>query len=181
MTNTACRSDCKRKPSAARTSFDIAFEAATTSTAVALLLQPLQGRNRDEPSSSSAAGKPPAEAQQRIVKQAARIQQLEATIANKRKDTSQRGRGRGRGRGNRNVRGRGDGGGGEILSLSQSFATMTMKLPPGSPTGPPGDKICLGYNNGQCNKAVPGQKCPRGWRVCCKPGCQLAHTMVNHR
>ena len=168
-----------------KTSFQLAFVAATTSTEVALLLQPLQGRSRDEASSSSATGRTSATDRQRIDKQSAHIQRLEATIANnKRKATDQpgqRGRGRGRGRGAGNGRGRGRGDGDGILTLTQAMATMTLNLPPGSSTGPPGDSICFNYNTGKCTQAVPGQRCRIGWHVCCKPGCQQAHTMISHR
>ena len=123
--------------------------------------------------------------EQRIDKQAAHIQRLEATIANnKRKypdQPGQRGRGRGRGRGAGNGRGRGRGGGDDVMTLAQALSTMTLKLPSGNTSGPPGDDVCCRFNVGKCTRAVPGQWCPTGWHVCCKPGCQLAHAMINHR
>ena len=164
-----------------KTSFQLAFVAATTSTEVALLLQPLQGRSRDEASSSTTSVRAPP-----VDKQKARIQQLEATITNlnKRKTfdpPGQHGRGRGRGRGGGGGRGRGRGRGDGFMSLTEAMASMTLKLPAGTAVGSPGDPVCYNFNLGKCTRAVPGQRCPVGWHVCCKPGCQQAHTMANHR
>ena len=167
-----------------KTAFELAFVAATTSTAVALLLQPLQGRNRDEASSSSASSRAPASDKARIERQAEHIKKLEASLASKRKapdQPGQRGRGRGRGRGAGNGRGRGRGGGDDVMNITQAMATMTLKLPPGNTSGPPGDAICFNFNVGKCTRGVPGQRCATGWHVCCKPGCQQVHAMIAHR
>ena len=49
---------------------------------------------------------------------------------------------------------------------------------------PAGDNICYAFNINGCQDAKPGDKCPRGWHLCCKPGCINAtggkHSFTTH-
>ena len=42
------------------------------------------------------------------------------------------------------------------------------------------EPICYGYNLAGCDKAAPGVKCPKGWHVCCRPGCFQHHGQRAH-
>lgn len=51
-----------------------------------------------------------------------------------------------------------------------------------SPTAQ-GDPICFAFNSssGCSEKGVTaGQRCRRGWHVCCEPKCQLPHSLQEH-
>ena len=61
----------------------------------------------------------------------------------------------------------------------------TVKMPPElvgqSPMTDQGEPICYSYNLDGCNEAAPGQRCPKGWHVCTRPGCQAVHSQRNHK
>ena len=43
-----------------------------------------------------------------------------------------------------------------------------------------GEPICFDYNLDGCTKARSGEKCKKGWHVCCKPGCFKPHPVKGH-
>ena len=55
-----------------------------------------------------------------------------------------------------------------------------------SPKTAQGQRLCYGYNLGQCTAAAPGQDCPRGKHGCMEPtgaggtACGAAHTCAEH-
>ena len=38
-----------------------------------------------------------------------------------------------------------------------------------------GEPICFGFNLETCSSVAPGQKCGKGWHICCKPKCGKPH------
>eukprot|EP00973_Karenia_brevis_P055021 7649607-Karenia_brevis.AAC.1 len=46
-----------------------------------------------------------------------------------------------------------------------------------------GRPLCYAFNipHQGCTNAQPGGRCPRGFHLCCVPGCEQAHTMSNHQ
>ena len=44
-----------------------------------------------------------------------------------------------------------------------------------------GEPICFAYNLDGCDKASPGQRCPKGWHCCMRPGCGKPHGQRDHR
>ena len=45
-----------------------------------------------------------------------------------------------------------------------------------------GEPMCWEYNMQGCSGAKPGERCPRGWHVCCSPGCGKAdHGFRGHQ
>ena len=43
-----------------------------------------------------------------------------------------------------------------------------------------GEPICFNFNLEGCALAKNGEKCKRGWHVCCKQGCFKDHCQKNH-
>lgn len=48
------------------------------------------------------------------------------------------------------------------------------------PTNRDGEPLCFNYNLAGCENAKPGQKCARGWHLCCKPFCLKPHALPDH-
>ena len=42
-----------------------------------------------------------------------------------------------------------------------------------------GKRLC--YNIDGCPNAEDGEECPRGWHLCCEPGCFKPHPLPKHR
>jgi hypothetical protein len=43
-----------------------------------------------------------------------------------------------------------------------------------------GERICFGYQLGNCNEIAAGMKCKKGWHACCEPGCEGFHPLSAH-
>ena len=43
-----------------------------------------------------------------------------------------------------------------------------------------GEPLCFNFNLAGCEHAKPGQKCSRGWHLCCKPHCLKPHALPDH-
>ena len=44
-----------------------------------------------------------------------------------------------------------------------------------------GKRLCWAYNIDGCPNAADGEECPRGWHLCCEPGCFKPHPLPKHR
>ena len=44
-----------------------------------------------------------------------------------------------------------------------------------------GKRLCWAYNIDGCPNAEDGEECPRGWHLCCEPGCFKPHPLPKHR
>ena len=44
-----------------------------------------------------------------------------------------------------------------------------------------GKRLCWAYNIDGCPNAGDGEECPRGWHLCCEPGCFKPHPLPKHR
>ena len=58
---------------------------------------------------------------------------------------------------------------------------MPLQLRGKSSKDPHGRYICFSYNIDGCSKAKDGEKCPKGFHVCCEPGCGKAHPISKHQ
>ena len=60
-------------------------------------------------------------------------------------------------------------------------ARMPAALIGKSASLPDGRRICFAYNmSGGCAAAPSGAECPKGWHVCCEPGCGQNHSLLVH-
>ena len=141
-----------------------AFRAAKVAPEVRLILQPLQS-----PSSSSLANKRKApepielgaKASTTEEKLRRQVKNLQGQVKNL--QTSNRGKGKGKSK-----------------QDTARAIRMPRKLIGQSPVTASGDNICFDYNLDGCDAAKPGERCPKGWHVCCRHGCFKPHPMGEH-
>ena len=138
---------------------------------VRLYLQPLQGSSRGAPMpSDSGRGKRKKEAVDddgEMARMRRRIANLEGQLKHQGGPSSSQGFGgakSGKGKGKRK---------GNFVKLPTELLGM-------EPSGPDGSGRCFGFNLGSCNAVKPGERCPRGWHVCMRPGCGKAHSQRDH-
>eukprot|EP00973_Karenia_brevis_P033392 4604735-Karenia_brevis.AAC.1 len=43
-----------------------------------------------------------------------------------------------------------------------------------------GRQLCFKWNIDGCDKAAAGQRCPKGWHFCCRPGCFKEHSLKDN-
>ena len=47
-------------------------------------------------------------------------------------------------------------------------------------TNKSGEPLCYNFNLAGCENAKPGQRCNKGWHLCCKPHCLKPHALPDH-
>ena len=75
------------------------------------------------------------------------------------------------------AKGKGSGKGKEQAAPFQRIPTELLKLGAVAAT-PKGNRLCFGYNLKTCQANVSGQKCERGFHLCCVRGCFKQHPAV---
>jgi hypothetical protein len=147
--------------------FEVALEKAMQSHLVLQHLQPLQnpggassGLKRRVEDSTDAKGAD--------TKQHRQVEQLKNEIRNLKSGNSGPER---KTKGGKGGKGGGKTGKGTGSAREGSGPRMPLELIGMSPTTADGSPICFNFNLDGCSKATPGNRCPRGFHVCCRPGC----------
>ena len=138
---------------------------------VRLYLQPLQGSNRGALSQSASGhgkrGREAAEDEGEVARMRRRIANLEGQLRNQGGSSSSHGSGgakAGKGKGKRK---------GNFVKMPAELLGMEL-------AGPDGSGRCLAFYLGTCSAVKPGERCPRGWHVCMRPGCGKPHSQRDH-
>ena len=151
-----------------------AIVEASKAVEVRLLLQPLQGasskRKADDAFPSNEHSN-----KNKSDRQAETIKQLQNRVAKLQSNTGD----------NDNKRTgdkRGSKGSGKSSkpAARSAFIRMPSDLRGMEPMTADGEPICFSFNLGGCDRAAPGEKCPKGWHKCCRKGCNASHSQKNH-
>lgn len=63
----------------------------------------------------------------------------------------------------------------------RSLVKMPSELIGQSAVTADNEPICFSFNLNGCHDARPGERCPKGWHVCTRPGCGAPHSQRSHK
>jgi len=144
-----------------------ALVKAVVAPEIRLHLQPLQGsspssakrKNEEEQNDAAKRSKQPPASSSESEKLRRQVENLQGQLKNLKK-----GKGKGKSRGGRST---------SSIKMPQEILGQAAMTPDGEP-------ICYSFNCGGCSRASAGQRCPRGWHLCSRWGCQQPHSQRDH-
>jgi hypothetical protein len=159
---------------------DQALVAALVDPSFRLLLLPLQGSGTSTPRADNPSRKrdrsfSPEKSGSK--KQQQRIEELQRQLKAAR---SGGGKG-GKDKGHKGKGGKDGGKGRKSKGKNRSAPNMPNELRGKAYETDAKEPLCFGFNMAAgCNKAKPGEKCERGWHLCCEHGCFGTHPILQH-